>query len=68
MIPVAMAKGGADGMREVFVRFWTWNAMEWGSVGFVYVGAGMRVSFLARTSGWWTARASVASSSALKED
>ena len=28
--------------------------MEWGSVGFVYVGAGMRTSFLLRTSGWWT--------------
>lgn len=27
-------------------RFWEWNAMLWGSVAFVYVGAGMRLSFL----------------------
>lgn len=31
---------------EVFWRFWEWNAMAWGSVGFVYVGASMRISFL----------------------
>lgn len=31
---------------EVFWRFWDWNAMVWGSVGFVYVGASMRLCFL----------------------
>ncbi|KZP02263.1 hypothetical protein FIBSPDRAFT_880457 [Athelia psychrophila] len=31
----------------IFWRFWEWNAMAWGSVGFVYVGASMRLSFLA---------------------
>ena len=42
MIPSALEKGWAD----VFLRFWAWNAMEWGSVGFVYAGASMRSSFL----------------------
>lgn len=28
-------------------RFWDWNAMGWGNVGFVYVGAAMRCAFLA---------------------
>lgn len=27
-------------------RFWEWNAMLWGSVAFVYVGASMRLAFL----------------------
>ncbi|KAJ7097219.1 hypothetical protein B0H15DRAFT_34137 [Mycena belliarum] len=31
----------------VFWRVAEWNAMVWGSVGFVYVGASMRMSFLA---------------------
>lgn len=31
----------------VYVRFWEWNAMAWGNLGVVYVGAGMRVAFLA---------------------
>ncbi|TDL30144.1 hypothetical protein BD410DRAFT_780682 [Rickenella mellea] len=31
---------------EVFWRFWEWNAMIWGSVGFVYAGATMRLCFL----------------------
>lgn len=31
----------------VFWRVWDWNAMIWGSVGFVYIGAAMRMSFLA---------------------
>ncbi|KAF7975151.1 hypothetical protein HWV62_10321 [Athelia sp. TMB] len=30
----------------IFWRFWEWNAMAWGSVGFVYFGASMRMSFL----------------------
>jgi hypothetical protein len=45
MLPVAMEKG----LMEVFLNCWTWNAMEWGSVGFVYVGATMRISFLLST-------------------
>ncbi|KAI0371425.1 hypothetical protein BV20DRAFT_965145 [Pilatotrama ljubarskyi] len=42
MVPLAQEKG----LLEVFVRFWRWNAMEWGSVGFVYTGATMRSCFL----------------------
>lgn len=30
----------------VFWRAWEWNAMVWGSVGFVYVGASIRIIFL----------------------
>ncbi|KAJ7598470.1 hypothetical protein C8J56DRAFT_914143 [Mycena floridula] len=32
---------------EVFWRVQDWNAMVWGSVGFVYMGATMRIAFLA---------------------
>ncbi|KAJ3988477.1 hypothetical protein F5890DRAFT_472280 [Lentinula detonsa] len=31
---------------DVFWKVWEWNAMVWGSVGFVYLGASMRISFL----------------------
>lgn len=31
---------------EVYYRFWTWNSMYWGNLGFVYVGAAMRTCFL----------------------
>lgn len=30
-----------------YVRFWDWNAMDWGNIGFVYVAAALRVAFLA---------------------
>ncbi|KAF7356116.1 hypothetical protein MVEN_00942000 [Mycena venus] len=39
----SMAPLGAD----VFWRVGDWNAMVWGSVGFVYAGASMRMAFLA---------------------
>lgn len=42
MIPLALEKGWA----AVFLEFWAWTAMEWGSVGFVYMGALTRVCFL----------------------
>lgn len=42
MIPLALEKGWED----VFLRFWVWNSMEWGSVGFVYAGALTRMCFL----------------------
>ncbi|OJT12517.1 hypothetical protein TRAPUB_10918 [Trametes pubescens] len=42
MVPLAQEKGFA----AVFLNFWAWNAMEWGSVAFVYMGATMRSSFL----------------------
>ncbi|THH12069.1 hypothetical protein EW145_g235 [Phellinidium pouzarii] len=32
---------------DAYWRFWDWNAMMWGSIGFVYMGAAMRLSFLA---------------------
>jgi hypothetical protein len=31
----------------VYWRVWDWNAMVWGSVGFVYLGATIRMCFLA---------------------
>ena len=31
---------------QVYWRFWEWNAMYWGNLGFVYVGALMRSAFL----------------------
>lgn len=31
---------------DVFWKVWEWNAMVWGSVGFVYLGASLRISFL----------------------
>lgn len=31
---------------EIYWRVWDWNAMAWGSVAFVYIGAAMRMSFL----------------------
>ena len=31
---------------ESYWRFWTWNAINWGNVGFVYCGAMTRVAFL----------------------
>ncbi|KAK0491628.1 hypothetical protein IW261DRAFT_1556772 [Armillaria novae-zelandiae] len=31
---------------DAFWKVWEWNAMLWGSVGFVYLGASMRLSFL----------------------
>ncbi|TFY52350.1 hypothetical protein EVJ58_g10066, partial [Rhodofomes roseus] len=43
MIPLAREKGFVD----VFLNLPRWSAMEWGSVGFVYAGASMRMSFLA---------------------
>ena len=42
MIPSALEKRWV----EVFGRFWAWDAMMWGSVGFVYVGASMTTAFL----------------------
>ncbi|OBZ70113.1 hypothetical protein A0H81_09838 [Grifola frondosa] len=43
MWPLALEKG----VSEVYAQFWRWTAMEWGSIGFVYVGAMMRTSFFA---------------------
>lgn len=31
---------------EVYWSVWNWNAMMWGSIGFVYLGAASRISFL----------------------
>lgn len=31
---------------EAYWHFWTWNAMAWGNVGFVYMGAMTRIAFL----------------------
>ncbi|ESK88140.1 hypothetical protein Moror_5586 [Moniliophthora roreri MCA 2997] len=38
----SMAPLGSD----VYWKIWDWNAMVWGSVGFVYMGATMRIAFL----------------------
>ncbi|TQN71919.1 hypothetical protein CSHISOI_03585 [Colletotrichum shisoi] len=32
---------------EVYYNFFRWNAIDWGNVPFVYLGASMRVAFLA---------------------
>ena len=32
---------------DVYWRFWEWNSIYWGNLGFVYVGALLRMSFLA---------------------
>lgn len=32
---------------EVYWRFWEWNSIYWGNLGFVYVGATLRTCFLA---------------------
>lgn len=32
---------------EVYWTFWEWNAMMWGNIGFVYLGALTRIAFLA---------------------
>jgi hypothetical protein len=39
---VTMSPAGMD----VFWRVGSWNAMSWGSIGFVYIGATMRLCFL----------------------
>lgn len=31
---------------EIYWRFWEWNEIYWGNLGFVYVGATMRTLFL----------------------
>jgi len=31
---------------EIFWSVWRWNAMAWGSIGFVYLGATIRICFL----------------------
>ena len=31
---------------EVYWKFESWNAIDWGNIGFVYLGAFMRSSFL----------------------
>ena len=30
----------------IYYEFWHWNAMYWGNLGFVYVGATFRTAFL----------------------
>ena len=32
----------------IYWQVWTWSAMYWGNLGFVYVGAAMRTAFLLR--------------------
>lgn len=31
---------------DIYWKIWTWNAMYWGNLGFVYVGATLRTAFL----------------------
>ena len=42
----AVKEGLTAGLLRVYGHFWEWNAMDWGSIGFVYCGALMRTSFL----------------------
>lgn len=32
---------------QIYWRVWDWNAIDWGNIGFVYLGASMRTTFLA---------------------
>ena len=50
MVPLAREREA--GFWEVFGRFWAWDAMLWGSVGFVYAGAAMRTAFLLGVGIW----------------
>jgi hypothetical protein len=31
---------------DVYWKVWDWNAMDWGNIAFVYLGATMRIAFL----------------------
>ncbi|KAF2857919.1 hypothetical protein K470DRAFT_222420 [Piedraia hortae CBS 480.64] len=31
---------------DVYWRFWDWNSLYWGHIGFVYAGASLRVAYL----------------------
>lgn len=31
---------------DVYWKFWAWNSIDWGNVGFVYLGAATRMCFL----------------------
>ena len=31
---------------QFYYRFWEWNAIHWGNLGFVYIGAATRTAFL----------------------
>ena len=31
---------------QIYWAFWKWNAIDWGNIGFVYLGATMRSAFL----------------------
>lgn len=37
-----LAMGDVSG----FWKFWAWNRLDWGNLGFVYVAAGLRIAFL----------------------
>jgi hypothetical protein len=32
---------------EIYWNFWSWNALDWGNIAFVYLGAILRIAFLA---------------------
>ncbi|TIA34087.1 hypothetical protein D6C78_07099 [Aureobasidium pullulans] len=32
---------------DIYWKFWDWNSMYWGNLGFVYMGAATRTAFLA---------------------
>lgn len=40
-----LAMDGLDGLSG-FWKFWCWNRLDWGNLGFVYVAAGLRIAFL----------------------
>ena len=48
---------------QIYWEVNNWNSIDWGNIGFVYLGAIMRTSFLIRPTGipglnaWWTAKA-----------
>ena len=40
-----LAMDGLTGLSG-FWKFWLWNRLDWGNLGFVYAAAGLRVAFL----------------------
>ncbi|KAF5358585.1 hypothetical protein D9758_007713 [Tetrapyrgos nigripes] len=47
LVPLVSGASVGSGLGwDVYYRVWDWNAMMWGSIGFVYLGASTRIAFL----------------------
>lgn len=45
LLAVGGGSGGGESLR-IYWDFTRWNAIDWGNVPFVYLGASMRIAFL----------------------